>query len=143
MKGILFYGCVGVLTVGAAWLVKTEYGGPANRYTYRRNEAGRSAAGGEMAGGRMAGRRMTRRRAMNASVLLFLFMVLTGLAALRIDVGNDYGNYVNTFHEIFVGGYVVTEPGFNLLVRVLYTLSGGENYLLVFGVFAAATTFLS
>ena len=143
MKGILFYGCVGVLTVGAAWLVKTKYGGPAweNGRTGR-NEAGRSAAGGEMAGGRMAGRRMTRRRAMNASVLLFLFMVLTGLAALRIDVGNDYGNYVNTFHEIFVGGYVVTEPGFNLLVRVLYTLSGGENYLLVFGVFAAATTFL-
>ena len=85
---------------------------------------------------------LNRRSFLNKSALLFLFTVLTGLAALRIDVGNDYGNYVNTFHEIYVGGYVVTEPGFNLLVSFLYTLSGGENYLLVFGFFAAATTFL-
>ena len=146
--GILLYGCIGILTVGAAWLVKTEYGGPGreNGMTVR-NAAGRNmtagnAAGGNMAGRSTAGRNMTRRRALNVSALLLLFAVLTGLAALRIDVGNDYGNYVNTFHEIFVGGYVVTEPGFNLLVRILYTLSGGENYLLVFGVFAAATAFL-
>ena len=54
-------------------------------------------------------------------------------------MGNDYGNYVNTFHEIYVGGYVVTEPGFNWLVRFLFLLSGGENYLLVFGLFAVVT----
>ena len=85
---------------------------------------------------------MTRREALNMAALFSLFVILTGLAALRIDVGNDYGNYVNTFHEIYVGGYVVTEPGLNLLVRLVYFLSGGENYLLVFGIFAAATTFL-
>ena len=27
-----------------------------------------------------------------------LFLVLAVLAALRIDVGNDYGNYADTFH---------------------------------------------
>lgn len=122
MMGILFYGFIGILTIGAACLVKTEYvldeGCRDRRYF------------------------LNRRSFLNGTALLFLFMVLTGLAALRIDVGNDYGNYVNTFHEIYVGGYVVTEPGFNLLVRFLYTLSGGENYLLVFGFFAAATTFL-
>lgn len=122
MMGILFYGFIGILTIGAACLVKTEYvldeGCREGRYI------------------------LNRRSFLNKSALLFLFTVLTGLAALRIDVGNDYGNYVNTFHEIYVGGYVVTEPGFNLLVRFLYTLSGGENYLLVFGFFAAATTFL-
>ena len=39
---------------------------------------------------------------------------LTGLAALRVDVGNDYGKYVETFHEIYAGtdqAYVVTERG--------------------------------
>lgn len=122
MMGILFYGFIGILTIGAACLVKTEYAldeGCRDRRYF-----------------------LNRRSFLNGTALLFLFMVLTGLAALRIDVGNDYGNYVNTFHEIYVGGYVVTEPGFNLLVRFLYTLSGGENYLLVFGFFAAATTFL-
>lgn len=122
MMGILFYGFIGILTIGAACLVKIEYvldeGCREGRYI------------------------LNRRSFLNGTALLFLFTVLTGLAALRIDVGNDYGNYVNTFHEIYVGGYVVTEPGFNLLVRFLYTLSGGENYLLVFGFFAAATTFL-
>ena len=122
MMGILFYGFIGILTIGAACLVKTEYA---------------------LDEGCREGRYILNRRSfLNKSALLFLFTVLTGLAALRIDVGNDYGNYVNTFHEIYVGGYVVTEPGFNLLVRFLYTLSGGENYLLVFGFFAAATTFL-
>ena len=132
MMGILLYGFIGVLTIGAAWLVKTEYGSLP--------DSGGASGAGRLRPG--TGGRMTRRRALNVSALLFLFVVLTGLASLRIDVGNDYGNYVNTFHEIFVGGYVVTEPGFNLLVRFLYTLSGGENYLLVFGLFAAATTFL-
>ena len=122
MMGILFYGFIGILTIGAACLVKTEYA---------------------LDEGCREGRYILNRRSfLNKSALLFLFTVLTGLAALRIDVGNDYGNYVNTFHEIYVGGYVVTEPGFNLLVRFLYTLSGGENYLLVFGFFAPATTFL-
>ena len=122
MMGILFYGFIGILTIGAACLVKTEYA---------------------LDEGCREGQYILNRRSfLNKSALLFLFTVLTGLAALRIDVGNDYGNYVNTFHEIYVGGYVVTEPGFNLLVRFLYTLSGGENYLLVFGFFAAATTFL-
>ncbi|MBE5828367.1 MAG: EpsG family protein [Butyrivibrio sp.] len=80
----------------------------------------------------------TRKRAVNALMIASIFVVLTLLAALRLEVGNDYGTYVVTCHEIFQRGYVVTEPGFNFVVRVLYTLSGKEDYLLMFGVFAAA-----
>jgi hypothetical protein len=80
----------------------------------------------------------TRRRALNALCLVSVFVILTTLAALRHEVGNDYGTYVVTCHEIFQRGYVVTEPGFNLVVRILYTLSGKEDYLLMFGVFGAA-----
>ena len=119
--GILLYGFIGVLTIAVACLVNT-----------------RTKTAGTFSG--LAGRaHMTRREALNMAALFSLFVILTGLAALRIDVGNDYGNYVNTFHEIYVGGYVVTEPGFNWLVRFLFLLSGGENYLLVFGLFAVVT----
>ena len=79
---------------------------------------------------------------MNGAVLFTLFLIMAGTASLRIDVGNDYGNYVTTFHEIYVGGYVVTEPGFNLLVKLVFRLAGGENYLLVFGLFAVVTAVL-
>ena len=81
---------------------------------------------------------ITRQKAVNALMMASIFAVLTLLAALRLEVGNDYGTYVVTCHEIFQRGYVVTEPGYNFVVRVLYTLSGKEDYLLMFGVFGAA-----
>lgn len=84
----------------------------------------------------------TRRQALSGACLVAVFVILFALSALRLDVGNDYKTYVVTCHEAWVNGYVVTEPGFNLLVKVLYTLAGWENYILVFAVFAFATIFL-
>ena len=80
----------------------------------------------------------SRKDAVNFLMISAIFVVLTALAALRHEVGNDYGTYVVTCHEIFQRGYVVTEPGYNFVVRLLYTLSGKEDYLLMFGVFGAA-----
>ncbi len=80
----------------------------------------------------------TREKAVNAVCIGAIFIILTAMAALRLEVGNDYGTYVVTCHEIFQRGYVVTEPGYNLVVRILYTLSGKEDYLLMFAVFGAA-----
>lgn len=85
---------------------------------------------------------ITRRQALSGACLVTIFVILFALSALRLDVGNDYKTYAVTCHEVWVNGYVVTEPGFNLLVKILYTLSGWENYLLVFAVFAFATIFL-
>ncbi|MBR3602318.1 MAG: EpsG family protein [Lachnospiraceae bacterium] len=84
----------------------------------------------------------TRRQGLNTLSLLAIFTILFLLAALRLEVGNDYGTYVDTIHEIYVGGYVVTEPLFNAVVKVLCELSGGENYLLVFAVFAFVTIWI-
>ena len=81
----------------------------------------------------------TRRQGLNTLSLLAVFTVLFLLSALRMEVGNDYETYVDTIHEIYVGGYVVTEPLFNAVVKILCELSGGENYLLVFGFFAFVT----
>ena len=89
-----------------------------------------------------SGKSVTRRQGLNTLSLLAIFTILFLLAALRMEVGNDYETYVDTIHEIYVGGYVVTEPLFNLVVKLLCELSGGENYLLVFGVFAFVTIWI-
>lgn len=81
----------------------------------------------------------SRRSFQNRLYLIGIFTILFLCSALRFDIGNDYRQYTQTAHEAFVGGYVVTEVGFNWLVRVIYTLSGGEYYELVFAVFAFMT----
>ncbi len=81
----------------------------------------------------------TRRQALSRVCLIAVFNILFLLSALRGEVGNDYKTYAVTFHEAWVDGYVVTEPGFNLLVKIVYTIMGHENYIAVFAVFAFAT----
>ncbi len=85
---------------------------------------------------------ITRQQALNKVYLALIFSILFLLAAFRLEVGNDYGTYVVTCHEISQNGYVVTEPGYNFVVKALYQISGKEDYLLMFAVFAFATTFI-
>lgn len=85
------------------------------------------------------GGQCTRQRFRNGLFLAGIFWILFIVSALRFDIGNDYGSYTATAHEAHVGGYVVTEIGFNTLVRILYGLAGGEVYELVFAVFAFFT----
>lgn len=120
---MVLYASFAVLTIGIAWLV--------------RNSDGPKEVG--------CLNRWSRQQVFSVTAVGILFVLLTGLAALRVEVGNDYGKYVDIFHEIYMGtdeAYVVTEPGFNFVVNAVYTLSGFENYLLVFGLFAAATAFV-
>lgn len=77
----------------------------------------------------------------NRLYLTGIFVILFVVAALRFDIGNDYRQYTQTAHEAYVGGYVVTEAGFNVLVRLLYGIMGGEYYELVFAVFAFVTLY--
>lgn len=84
----------------------------------------------------------TRRQALSGACLIAVFMILFLLSALRMEVGNDYKNYAITCHEVWVNGHVVTEAGFNYLVKLVYTLAGHENYILVFAIFAFATIFI-
>lgn len=114
--GMVLYGMVAVTTIALACLVK-------NQPMFTTGQLHKT-------------RGFTRRQGLNTLSLLAIFTILFLLSALRMEVGNDYETYVDTIHEIYVGGYVVTEPLFNAVVKVLCELSGGENYLLVFGVFA-------
>lgn len=120
--GIILYALVAATTMALACLVKKQ----AQQVTGQLHRT----------------ERFTRRQGLNTLSLLAIFTVLFLLAALRLEVGNDYGTYVDTIHEIYVGGYVVTEPLFNAVVKVLCELSGGENYLLVFAVFAFVTIWI-
>ncbi len=84
----------------------------------------------------------TRRACANRVYLIGIFVILFILASVRFDVGNDYEQYTKTAHEAFVGGYVVTEPGFNWLVRLVYTVLGGEYYEVIFAIFSFVTLML-
>lgn len=83
--------------------------------------------------------RRTRKSYRNKVCIMGIFAVLFLMLALRFDIGNDYRQYTQTAHEAYVGGYVVTEAGFNWLVKLLYLAAGGEYYELVFAVFAFVT----
>lgn len=80
-----------------------------------------------------------RARALNKLCIAGIFAILFAVSALRYGIGNDYAQYVVTAHEAYVGGYVVTEPGFNFLVRLVYKLAGGECYEVIFALFAFVT----
>ena len=83
--------------------------------------------------------RTTRQQMCNRICLFAVFLILFALSACRLNVGNDYAKYVEFMHLVNCDAYVPTEVGFNLLVKLLYGLSGYENYLLVFAVYAFAT----
>ncbi len=86
--------------------------------------------------------RTTRQQMCNRVCLWAVFLILFGLSACRLNVGNDYAKYVEFMHLVNCDAYVPTEIGFNLLVKLVYGLSGFENYLLVFAVYAFVTVFL-
>ncbi|MBP3476181.1 MAG: EpsG family protein [Lachnospiraceae bacterium] len=83
--------------------------------------------------------KVTRQQMCNRVCLLAVFLVLFALSACRLNVGNDYAKYVEFMHLVNCDSYVPTEIGFNLLVKLIYGISGYENYLLVFAVYAFAT----
>lgn len=80
-----------------------------------------------------------RRNAVNRVYIAGIFAVLFLVSALRFDIGNDYAQYTHTAHEAYVGGYVVTEAGFNVLVKLVYTLLNREYYEVIFALFALVT----
>ena len=81
----------------------------------------------------------TRRQMYNRICMLSVFLILFALSACRLNVGNDYAKYVEFMHLINCDAYVPTEIGFNLSVKMLYGVSGFENFLLVFAVYAFVT----
>lgn len=82
---------------------------------------------------------LTRQRLCNRISLAAIFLILFLLSACRLNVGNDYAKYVEFMHLVNCDAYVPTEIGFNLLVKLIYGLSGYENFLLVFAFYSFVT----
>lgn len=85
---------------------------------------------------------VSRQQILNGLCLVSVFLLLFGMAACRLNVGNDYAKYVEFMHLINCDAFVPTEFGFNWVVKILYGISGFENYLLVFAFFAFFTILL-
>ena len=90
----------------------------------------------------LIGNRISRQQMLNGLCLTFIFLTLFAISACRLNVGNDYAKYVEFMHLIYCDAYVPTEIGFNSLVKLLYAISGFENFLLVFAFFAFFTILL-
>lgn len=84
---------------------------------------------------------MDRQRAANICCAAAIFILLAAVSACRIAVGNDYWGYRFQFNLIMQGRHVSYEWGFNLVVWVIQSLLGYDNYLPVFAVFSIATAF--
>lgn len=87
---------------------------------------------------------ISREKFLGGLCLVTIFVILFALSACRLNVGNDYAKYVEFMHRLYCDAYiddpgVPTEWGFNLLTRVIYGLSGYENYLLVFAIYSFFT----
>lgn len=85
---------------------------------------------------------VTRQQLTNKVCLWAIFIILFALSACRLNVGNDYAKYVEFMHLVNCDSYVPTEIGFNLLVKLIYGLSGFENFLLAFAVYSFVTVLL-
>lgn len=75
------------------------------------------------------------------AALTAVFFLLSTLLVLRVNIGNDYYRYTQIMHELRYDGYVITEPGFNLVCRfILKTkLWWNAGYLICFAVIGIAT----
>ena len=85
----------------------------------------------------------TRGRAKNTSLLFAIFVFLLAVSACRVAIGHDYWEYKEVFNLISQNRHVSTEFGFNTFVRICHFFFGKENYIIIFGLIAAATIFLS
>ena len=81
----------------------------------------------------------SRQQLCNRVCMTAIFVILFLLSACRLNVGNDYAKYVEFMHLVNCDAYVPTEVGFNLMVKLIYGLSGYENFLLVFAFYSLVT----
>ncbi|RKM54246.1 EpsG family protein [Butyrivibrio sp. X503] len=93
----------------------------------------------EYAGNLCVYRGMKRQDMVNIIAMFTIFMGLFLVAALRVNVGNDYAKHVEFMHLAYCDAYVPTEWGFNMVTRVIYSLCGSEQFILVFAFFAFFT----
>ncbi|MBE5868227.1 MAG: EpsG family protein [Lachnospiraceae bacterium] len=85
---------------------------------------------------------VTRGQALTWVACAAVFVLLAGVSACRIAVGNDYWVYREQFTWIMHNNRQVSyEFGFRLSVWIIQSIFGYDNYLAVFGVFSIVTCY--
>ena len=82
---------------------------------------------------------VTRQQAWNKGLILMVFVLLFGVSACRIAVGNDYWVYRADFLLIEQDRHVAFEPGFIWIVKALQAILNHDQYLPIFAFFAFFT----
>ncbi len=82
---------------------------------------------------------VSRAQMLHIIVAVAIFLLLAGVSACRIAVGNDYWVYRENFKMVYMGRDVAYEAGFNLIVYGMQLLFGYNNYLPIFGLFSFLT----
>ena len=86
---------------------------------------------------------VSRQQLCNRILTAGIFALLFAVSACRIAVGNDYREYIEIFENIHQNRHVSSEPGFNLVVRIVqYFLGVGQtSHLTIFAIFSFATVY--
>ncbi len=82
---------------------------------------------------------LNRQQACNICAAVAIFLLLSAVSACRIAVGNDYWVYRYEFNLIMQGRHVSYEWGFNLVVWLIQSIFGYDEFLPVFGFFSIVT----
>lgn len=87
--------------------------------------------------------KISRQRMCNRIALGTMFFLLFCILAFRVDVGNDYGEYLEIFNDLHLGKHVSTEIGFNAVVYAVQFFFGTGDVAarIIFAIFAAATVY--
>ncbi len=97
---------------------------------------------GQIRGGRVYGEGpCQRQQARNRIAAAAIYVLLTGVSACRIAVGNDYWVYRDNFKLIAQERHVASEFGFNYIVKWIQGLFGYDEYIPVFAFFSIVTVF--
>lgn len=83
----------------------------------------------------------SRQSALNITAMWAIFIILFGVSAARIAVGNDYWPYRDNFLLIAADRTVSSESGFNLCVKLMQWIFGPDNYIPIFALFSFITAF--
>lgn len=82
----------------------------------------------------------SKQQVLNHAMLAGIFLVLFGLSAMRVGIGNDYWTYRNEFLDIYRADTPTSfELGFQLFVRLMVRMCGVDNYVPIFAVVAFFT----
>ncbi len=84
---------------------------------------------------------ITRLEAWNRALICMVFLLLFGVSACRIAVGNDYWVYRADFLLILQNRHVAFEPGFIWVVKALQAVLNYDQYLPIFALFSFFTVY--